>query len=435
MPIQICYIIIYILEGCILWQYCKNLFIPSHTRRRQITVLSFCYVLLFIASLPQNFAINLLAFLTLNFIYIFFMYETEFLTAFFHSFLITMIMTLSELGFFSILSYFIPDFYNNKTYFQNVIALTIPSKLLYFSLLQYISQYIKRKKTRELASDKNILFLNIIPILSGFIAIVLATVCMYVHLPLYLNIMITISVILLLAINVFLVWFHTAMQEKNQRFLEMQILLQKESAAVNYFDALHKQDEKQKILIHDIRKHLSSIAELNEKNEPQKVASYIHEIIKSSDLQTSVRISDNDLLNTIIFKVKQQCTEFHISLITDVRTGCVDFLSEYDLTALFSNLLDNAVDAAKNIPKSFIELNISAHNHDSIIISMVNSCKKDPFTRSHRLTSTKKDKQNHGYGMKSIERVIKKYNGNSRFYFNQESCTFHAVIILSFNSI
>lgn len=74
------------------------------------------------ASLPQNFAINLLAFLTLNFIYIFFMYETEFLTAFFHSFLITMIMTLSELGFFSILSYFIPGFYINKTYFQNVIA-------------------------------------------------------------------------------------------------------------------------------------------------------------------------------------------------------------------------------------------------------------------------------------------------------------------------
>ena len=105
------------------------------------------------------------------------------------------------------------------------------------------------------------------------------------------------------------------------------------------------------------------------------------------------------------------------------------------LTALFSNLLDNAVDAAKNIPNSFIELNISAHSHNSIVISMVNSCKKDPFTRSHRLTSTKKDKQNHGYGMKSIERVIKKYNGNSRFYFNQESCTFHAVIILSFNSI
>lgn len=428
---QICYIIIYILEACILWQYCKNLFSPAHTRQTQILVLSFCYLLLFVGSLPQNFWINFLAFLVLNFVYMFLMYEIKCLTAFFHSFLITMIMVLSELGFFSILSYFIPDFYNNQMYFQNVITLTIPSKLLYFSILQYISQYIKKKKTRELSSDKNTLFLNIIPLLSGFIALVLATICMHVHLSLYLNIMITISVLLLLAINVFLVWFHTAIQEKNQKFLEMQILLQKESDTVKYFNTLHKQDEKQKILIHDIRKHLFSIAELNEKNETQKVAAYISQIIQSSDLQASVRISDNNLLNTILFKVKQQCTEFDISLHTDVRAGCLNFLSEYDLTALFSNLLDNAVDATQNIPNSFIELTITPHNVNSTVITVINSCKKNPFTRNnYHLTSTKKDKQNHGYGMKSIDRVVKKYGGSSRFYFNKENYTFHAVIIL-----
>lgn len=427
---QICYIIIYILEACILWQYCKNLFLPAHTRQTQILVLSFCYLLLFVGSLPQNFGINFLTFLILNFIYMFLMYEIKCLTAFFHSFLITMIMVLSELVFFCILSYFIPDFYNNQTYFQNVITLTIPSKLLYFSILQYISQYIKKKKTRELSSDKNTLFLNIIPLLSGFIALVLATICMHVHLSFYLNIMITISVLLLLAINVFLVWFHTAIQEKNQKFLEMQILLQKESDTVKYFNTLHKQDVKQKILIHDIRRHLTSIAELNEKKETQKVAAYINQIIQSSDLQTSVRISDNNLLNTILFKVKQQCTESDISLHTDIRAGCLNFLSEYDLTALFSNLLDNAVDATQNIPNSFIELTITPHTNNSIVITVINSCQKNPFTRNHHLSSTKKDKQNHGYGMKSIDRVVKKYSGSSRFYFNKETYTFHAVIIL-----
>lgn len=427
---QICYIIIYILEACILWQYCKNLFLPAHTRQTQILVLSFCYLLLFVGSLPQNFGINFLTFLILNFIYMFLMYEIKCLTAFFHSFLITMIMVLSELVFFCILSYFIPDFYNNQTYFQNVITLTIPSKLLYFSILQYISQYIKKKKTRELSSDKNTLFLNIIPLLSGFIALVLATICTHVHLSFYLNIMITISVLLLLAINVFLVWFHTAIQEKNQKFLEMQILLQKESDTVKYFNTLHKQDVKQKILIHDIRRHLTSIAELNDKKETQKVAAYINQIIQSSDLQTSVRISDNNLLNTILFKVKQQCTESDISLHTDIRAGCLNFLSEYDLTALFSNLLDNAVDATQNIPNSFIELTITPHTNNSIVITVINSCQKNPFTRNHHLSSTKKDKQNHGYGMKSIDRVVKKYSGSSRFYFNKETYTFHAVIIL-----
>lgn len=427
---NLCYFIIYILEACILWQYCKNIFTPSHTRQTRFFVLSFCYLLLFLGSLFQNFWINFGAFLALNFVYLFFMYEIKCLTAFFHSFLITMIMVLSELGFFSILSHYIPDFYNTQTYFHNVVTLTIPSKLLYFALLQYISQYIKKKKTRELSSDKNTLFLNIIPLLSGFIALVLAAVCMHVRLSFYLNIMITISVLLLLTMNVFLVWFHTAFQEKSQEFLEMQLLLQKESDTVKYFDALHKQDEKQKILIHDIRKHLFSIAELNEKKETQKVADYIHQIIQSSDMQTSIRVSDNNLLNTILFRVKQQCKEQDTTLIADIRAGCLNFISEYDLTALFSNLLDNAVEATQNVSCAFIEISITSRNNDSIVITMINSCNKDPFINNHHLSTTKKEKHTHGYGMKSIERVIKKYSGNSQLYYNKENRTFHTIIIL-----
>lgn len=158
------------------------------------------------------------------------MYNLKGLTAFFHSFIITMIMVLSEMVFWAILSHFISDFYNNTTYFRNVIILSVPSKILYFFILQSISLFIGKRKTRELSSDKSTLFLA---------------------------------------------WFHTYIQEKNQEFLEMQLRLQKEYDNVKYFDALRKQDEKEKILIHDIRKHLMSIAELNERKETQKIASYV----------------------------------------------------------------------------------------------------------------------------------------------------------------
>lgn len=432
MMITICYLIIYIFEACILWQYCQNLFQTDFSRKTRCMVLFFCYCLLFAVSLNENFWINFFMFLFLNFIYIFFIYDLKCLAAFFHSFLITVIMVLSELVVFSILSHFAPDFYNDKTYFRNLVILSVPSKLLYFLILQCISLYIKRKKTRELSSDKNTLFLNVIPLISGFISLVLATICMNIQLSLFLDVMITVSVLLLLAINIFLAWFHTFIQEKNQRFLEMQILLQKEYDTAKYFDALHKQDEKQKILIHDIRKHLLSIAELNEKNETEKIAAYINQIVQSSDLRDSVRVCDNNLLNTIIFRVKQRCRETGTSLITDIRTRCIDFLSEYDITALFSNLLDNAMDAAKNIPNSYIELNVTPHNSKAVIITMINSCKGDPFVGKHRrLISTKKNPWRHGYGMKSVQRVIHKYKGNSRLYYDAANFTFHTVIILS----
>lgn len=431
MAVTICYIIIYILEACILWQYCKNLFSSKYTIQREIPALLFSYSILFFCSLYENFWINFFMFLIINFLYIFFMYYLKWLTAFFHSFLITMIMVLSELGFFSLLSYFVADFYDNGTYFRNVIILSVPSKILYFLILQSISLFIKKRKTRELSSDQSTLFLVVFPFISGFIALVLATICMNIPLSLFLDIMITISVILLLAINIFLAWFHTSIQEKNQKFLEMQIHLQKEYDTIRYFDALQKQDEKQKILIHDIRKHLLSIAELNEKKETHKIASYINQIIQSSSLKYSVQSCDNDLLNTILFRFKQQYEESGISFITSIQSGCVDFLSEYDITTLFCNLLENALDATKNMTDSFIELSVTAHDSNEFIISMINSCQKDPFSnQGSHLISTKKNKWRHGYGMISIQHVIDKYAGDFQLYFDAQDSTFHTIIIL-----
>lgn len=431
MPVSICYAVIYILEACILWQYCRNLFSSKYSGQVEAIFLFLGYSVLFAGSFFDNYRLNLILFFLVNLVCIFIIYQPKLLTALFHTLFITISMLLSELILWSVLSYFGTGFYGKEAYFRNLVILSVTSKLLYFLILQCTSVYIKQRITRELSFNKSTLFLNIIPLLSAFIAHVLTTVCTKVSLSLFLDVLVSISAIMLLAINIFLAWFHSSTQEKNQKFLEMQILLQKEYDTAMYYDALHRQDEKQKILIHDIRKHLSSIADLNEKGNTEKIAAYIHQIIQSSDLQDTVRICDNDLLNTIFFRIKQQCKASGTSFLTDIRSGCIDFLSDYDMTALFSNLLDNATDAAKNIPNSYIELNVTPHSDKKIMITMVNSCRNDPFSsNSKKLITTKKNKQRHGYGMKSIQRVVTKYEGDSRFYFDGENYTFHSIVIL-----
>lgn len=431
MWVMICYAAVYILEAFILWQYCWNLFPSKYSRCEEAVFLFTGYSVLFAGSFFDNYRLNLVLFFIVNLAYIFIMYQHKLLTALFHDLFITISMLLSELCISGIFSYFESGFYGKEAYFRNLVIFSVISKLLYFLILQCTSIYIKQRITRELSFSKSTLFLNIIPLLSAFIALVLIAVCTKVSLPLFLDVLISISAIMLLAINIFLAWFHTSTQEKSQQFLEMQLLLQKEYDTALYFDALHQQDEKQKILIHDIRKHLLSIADLNEKGDTKKIAAYINQIIQSSDLQDSVRICDNNLLNTILYRIRQQCKASGTSFLTDIRSGCTDFLSEYDMTALFSNLLDNAIDATKNIPDSYIELSVTPHSDKKIIITMVNSCRKNPFSKtSKRLTTTKKNKLRHGYGMKSIQRVVDKYDGDSRFYFSEENYTFHTVLIL-----
>ena len=47
---------------------------------------------------------------------------------------------------------------------------------------------------------------------------------------------------------------------------------------------------------------------------------------------------------------------------------------------------------------------------------------------SGELETTKHDKSSHGYGMKSIARVIRKYGGSMKAYFDETAGEFHVVL-------
>ena len=102
------------------------------------------------------------------------------------------------------------------------------------------------------------------------------------------------------------------------------------------------------------------------------------------------------------------------------------------MTSLFCNLMDNAVEATAQIPGSFIELSVSERKGTAFtIITLTNSCRKNPFAKNKSgISTTKPDKRYHGYGMKIIERIVRNYNGEIQNYYTEDSHTFHTIITL-----
>ena len=215
-------------------------------------------------------------------------------------------------------------------------------------------------------------------------------------------------------------------------FTEMQLLLQKEANAAEYYAMLLAQNENQSILIHDMKKHLQSIAILSDKKENDKITAYIGQLMLSSDLKESARLCDHEMLNAILCRYKRRCDSNRISFHADIRHGTIDFIADNDLTSLFCNLLDNAYEAACGIPDAFIEVNATQKaNTPLIIISVVNSCRKNPFAGSQQsLATTKPDKRGHGFGIKSIRKTVGNYHGDMQMYYNDDTLTFHTVITL-----
>lgn len=214
--------------------------------------------------------------------------------------------------------------------------------------------------------------------------------------------------------------------------MNLQLLLQKESDAIEYYKMLIQQIENQNQFVHDTKNHLQSILLLNEKGDKEKVSAYIKSLISSSAMQTSSRICNNEFLNALLCRYSAQCRELDISFRADIRNNVCNFLKEEDITSLFCNLLDNAIESASQMQDSFLELSISERAGTNFtIITLTNSCRKNPFSGHKKiLKTTKFDVKHHGYGMKIIEKVVKKYHGEMQAYYSEDSYTFHTIITL-----
>jgi hypothetical protein len=322
--------------------------------------------------------------------------------------------------------------YTNYSYNSTVILSAAFSKLIYFLIMQFLLRFSGIKKEKKIPLSFGSFLLNLIPVMSTGIFFTFSVICLIQPLPSFLNLLISISAILLLNINVLIFWLNKQTQEKTYEYTQLQIQLQKEFDMAQYYKLLLKQDENQKILIHDIKKHLQSIDTLNTQGQQEKISYYIEHLIQSSDLQESVHVCDNEMLNAILSRYIQSCKEKNISLRADIRKGLLPFMTYNDLTALFCNLLDNSIESCIHIPQGYIELSVTYDSNANLtVITLINSCHKNPFLpHSKRLISHKKEPLRHGFGIKSIERVVEKYNGNMNMYYDETTMNFHAIITL-----
>ena len=98
-------------------------------------------------------------------------------------------------------------------------------------------------------------------------------------------------------------------------------------------------------------------------------------------------------------------------------------VSESDLVTIFSNVIDNAIEAVENSEEKKIILKMRIHNGSLYIDSMNNSSSEVDLDH---IRTTKSDIQNHGYGLLNIKRAV--MNNNGHCFIETDSDMFHITI-------
>lgn len=114
----------------------------------------------------------------------------------------------------------------------------------------------------------------------------------------------------------------------------------------------------------------------------------------------------------------------------DIRSCNLSQLADIDLVAILGNLMDNAVSAAEQSEEKYISLS-TCHRNSYSVIDLTNSCAAPPVQRGGRLLTTKTDKLSHGFGMKSVEKTIRKYQGDFNWDYHAGEKRFTATVMLT----
>ena len=140
--------------------------------------------------------------------------------------------------------------------------------------------------------------------------------------------------------------------------------------------------------------------------------------------------SGNQLLDVMLHKYIITCELRGIRFEYDIRSCNLSQLADIDLVAILGNLMDNAVSAAEQSEEKYISLS-TCHRNSYSVIDLTNSCAAPPVQRGGRLLTTKADKLSHGFGMKSVEKTIRKYQGDFNWDYHAGEKRFTATVMLT----
>ena len=122
--------------------------------------------------------------------------------------------------------------------------------------------------------------------------------------------------------------------------------------------------------------------------------------------------TENEALDIILTEKSLQCARHNIQLSCIAAGKELSFMANADLYSLFGNLIDNAIEAVKDLPDDKRIISLSVKTVKAFVyITIYNYYKGELKFDGKMPVTTKPDKINHGFGMKSIQFVCDKYGG------------------------
>ena len=166
-------------------------------------------------------------------------------------------------------------------------------------------------------------------------------------------------------------------------------------------------------LFHDLHNHIGVLRQFLTHEKYGEAVRYLDELqAPVQNLTATVWTGDETadyLINSKAAAAEADGIRFHVQVEFPRRTN----IRSVDLCAILGNLLDNAIEAARQVPDPSgrtVALTIR-RIHQMLVIKVENSFSAVPVQKNGELKTTKTEGGLHGWGLKSAQTAAEKYDG------------------------
>ena len=140
--------------------------------------------------------------------------------------------------------------------------------------------------------------------------------------------------------------------------------------------------------------------------------------------------TDNKILNILLAQKVKDCHNRGIEIHIHSKAPTLSFISEIDTVAIFSNMIDNAIEAAEQAQMKEIYVDLYTVNKSYSAVKIENYVDEGPIILDGLLRTQKENINIHGMGIKSINTALKKYNSELTWSYDKEKKFFRAIALI-----
>lgn len=192
--------------------------------------------------------------------------------------------------------------------------------------------------------------------------------------------------------------------------LEYELINERINTNYKSYENIYEIHNNVRYIYHDLKNHMICMRNYNTREE---IVEYIDNLnLQINDFEY-FKNTGNKTLDIVLSEKKYICSKYNIQYEEYINISKLDFISNVDICAIFSNALDNAIEACINIDTNIekrIDVKVTYINQ-FCILKFTNSKSNEIKFVNQNIQTNKNDKSVHGIGLASIKYIVKKYDG------------------------